>query len=77
MILFKNSKNPIHIMSEKQRVAEIEKFQDQREANICRHIGLYLKGEQHAPFSKQVEHLLETFHIKEAVDSYNKANNNA
>ncbi len=43
MILFKNSKNPIHIMSEKQRIAEIEKFQDQRETNICRHIGLYDK----------------------------------
>ena len=74
--LFKNSKNPIKIFSAKAFEEEIQKWMGHREALVAMAIGLYLKGEQHREFSPSIKKLMEDFHIKEAVDTYQANKNN-
>lgn len=72
MILFKNSKHPIHILSGRTLEGEIKKWQDHREQLIALHLGLYLKGEQHRKLGPSITKVLDDFHVKEAVEEYRK-----
>lgn len=72
MELFKNSKNPILIISRKKNEEEIRKWMDHREQIIALHLGRYLCGVEHRPFGPEIQKVLDDFHIKEAVDEYNR-----
>lgn len=72
MIIFKNSRSPIHILSGEQLDKKVNEFMDGRERHIALALALYLKGEPHREFGPAIKKVLDDFRVKEAVDAFSQ-----